>query len=67
LVVDGTVGPKTRSAVEEYRISHGLDSVEAALFALIEPPAGVAVASISQGWFWEFDCGALEQWGWEGC
>jgi peptidoglycan hydrolase-like protein with peptidoglycan-binding domain len=68
LVVDGTVGPNTRSAVEDYRISHGLDSVVAVLQALIEPPDGATIASISsRGWFWEFECGTLEQWGWGGC
>ncbi len=68
LAVDGEVGPKTRAAVETYRISYGLDSVQAVLQALVAPPDEATVAWISSsGWFWEFECGILEPWGWGGC
>ena len=69
LAVDGEAGPRTRAALEAYRIEHELPSSEAAILDLaLEPDGDVQVASMASGhWPIEFNgCGALALMVW-GC
>jgi peptidoglycan hydrolase-like protein with peptidoglycan-binding domain len=66
LAVDGEAGPRTRAALEAYRIEHQLPSSETAILDLaLEPDGDVQIASMTSGhWGLEFECGTLVHGGW---
>jgi hypothetical protein len=66
LAVDGEAGPRTRAALEAYRIEHQLPSSEAAILDLaLQPDGDVQISSMASGqWPLEFECGTLVYGGW---
>ena len=69
LAVDGEAGPRTRAALEAYRIEHQLPSSEDAILDLaLEPDGDVQIVSMASGlWPLEFECGTLVYGGWGLC